>query len=134
MRLGGRLIRLVWPIRLRQPLAADTIERGADFVGRGLCHRRFVLNYLHRMTLRRIQAEQGRAPFGNLEQKQPAPDIAILDGLGTKGLLQLIELNQLQGQRAAQKLIAIKLDRMLVQGCERLRNSETVVRGNARVC
>ena len=51
----------------------------------------------------------------SLEQKQPTPDVAILEGLGAKCLLQRVELNQLQGQCAAQKLIAIKLDRMPVQ-------------------
>src|SRR5262249_8295058 len=95
----------------------------------GLCRRRLVLDYLHRMTLRRIHAEQGRTPLGNLEQKQPTPDVAILEGLVAKGPLQLVELNQLQGQRTAQKLIAVKLNRMLVQGRERLRNRETMVRG-----
>jgi hypothetical protein len=34
-------------------------------------------------------------------------------------------------QRAAQKLIAIELNRMLVQRCERLRDRETVVRGQS---
>src|SRR5215831_3677374 len=81
------------------------------------------------MTLRRIHAEQGRTPLGNLEQKQPTPDVAILKGLVTKRLLQLIELNQLQGQRTTQKLIAVKLNRMLVQRRERLRNRETMVCG-----
>src|SRR5262249_59371996 len=95
----------------------------------GLCRRRLVLDYLHRMTLRRIHAEQGRTPLGNLEQKQPTPDVAILEGLVAKRLLQLVELNQLQGQRTTQKLIAVKLNRMLVQGRERLRNRETVVCG-----
>src|SRR5215472_12757532 len=60
---------------------------------------------------------------------QPTPDVAILKGLVAKGLLQLVELNQLQGQRTTQKLIAVKLNRMLVQGRERLRNRETMVRG-----
>src|SRR5262249_57504611 len=49
-------------------------------------------------------------------QKQPTPDVAILECLGAKCLLQRVELNQLQGQCATQKLIAIKLDRMPVQG------------------
>src|SRR5499433_3459839 len=61
--------------------------------------------------------------------KQPTADVAILEGLVAKGLLQLVELNQLQGQRTTQKLIAVKLDRMLVQGRERLRNRESMVRG-----
>ena len=51
------------------------------------------------MTLRRIHTEQGRTPLGSLEQKQPTPDVAILEGLVAKGLLQLVELNQLQRQR-----------------------------------
>src|SRR5262245_63925803 len=68
------------------------------------------------MTLRRIHTKQCRAALGDLEQKQPTPDVAILEGLGVKSLLQLVELNQLQGQCAAEKLIAIKLDRMPVQG------------------
>src|SRR5262249_20320361 len=103
-------------LRLGQRLAANTIDRGADLVGRGLCRRRLVLDYLHRMTLWRIPAEQGRTPLGDLEQKQPTPNVAILEGLVAKGLLQLVELNQLQGQRTTQKLIAVKLNRMLVQG------------------
>ena len=115
--------------RLGQRLAANTIDRGADLVGRGLCCRWLVLDYLHRVTLRRIHAEQGRTPLGNLEQKQPTSDVAILESLVAKGLLQLVELNQLQGQRTTQKLIAVKLNRMLVQGRERLRNRETMVRG-----
>src|SRR5262249_10026427 len=61
-------------------------------------------------------AKQCRAALGDLEQKQPAPDVAILECLGAKCLLQRVELNQLQGQCATQKLIAIKLDRMPVQG------------------
>src|SRR5215813_15208479 len=81
------------------------------------------------MTLRRIHAEQGRTPLSNLEQKQPTPDVAILEGLVAKGLLQLVELNQLQGQRTTQKLIAVKLNRMLVQRRERLRNRETMICG-----
>jgi hypothetical protein len=89
-----------------------------------------VLDYLHRMTLRRIHAEQGRTPLGNLEQKQPTPDVAILEGLVTKGLLQLVELNQLQGQRTTQKLIAVKLNRMLVQGRVHLVDRAVVHPGN----
>src|SRR5215467_15222304 len=81
------------------------------------------------MTLRRIHAEQGCTPLGNLEQKQATPDVAILKGLVAKRLLQLVELNQLQGQRTTQKLIAVKLNRMLVQRRERLRNRETMVCG-----
>src|SRR5215471_115337 len=120
---------LIAGLRLGQRLAANAIDRGADLVGRALCRRRLVLDYLHRMTMRRIHAEQGCTPLGNLEQKQPAPAVAILEGLVAKGLLQLVELNQLQGQRTTQKLIAVKLNRMLVQGRERLRNRETMVRG-----
>src|SRR5262249_5501539 len=78
--------------------------------------------------LRRIHAKQGRTPLGNLEQKQPTPNVAILEGLVAKGLLQLVELNQLQGQRTTQKLVAVKLNRMLVQGREPLRNRETMAR------
>src|SRR5215472_16384390 len=67
---SAQLVRIagLW---LGQRLAANTIDRGADLVGRGLCRRRLVLDYLHRMTLRRIHTEQGRTPLGNLEQKQP---------------------------------------------------------------
>ena len=80
---SAQLIRIagLW---LGQCAAANTIDRGADLVGRGLCRRRLVLDYLHRMTLRRIHAEQGRTPLGNLEQKQPAANVAILEGLARK--------------------------------------------------
>ena len=88
---SAQLVRIAG-LRLGQRLATNAIDRGADLVGRGLCRRRLVLDYLHRMTLRRIHAKQGRTPLGNLEQKQPTPDVAILEGLVAKGLLQLVEL------------------------------------------
>src|SRR5262245_35928165 len=82
------------------------------------------------MTLRRIHTKQCRAALGDLEQKQPTPDVAILEGLGVKSLLQLVELNQLQGQCAAQKLIAIKLDRMPVQGRIHLIDCAAMISGD----
>src|SRR5262249_44866919 len=82
------------------------------------------------MTLRRIHAKQCRAALGDLEQKQPTPDVAILEGLGAKCLLQRVELNQLQGQCAAQKLIAIKLDRMPVQGRIHLIDRAAMISGD----
>src|SRR5262249_16703714 len=82
------------------------------------------------MTLRRIHAKQCRAALGDLEQKQPTPDVAILEGLGAKCLLQRVELNQLQGQCAAQKLIAIKLDRMPVQGRVHLIDRAAMISGD----
>src|SRR5215472_756427 len=111
-----RRLEIVGLIRLRQRLAPYASNRSSDLVGRRFCLCRLVLDYLHGMTLRRIHAKQCRAALGDLEQKQPTPDVAILEGLGAKCLLQRVELNQLQGQCAAQKLIAIKLDRMPVQG------------------
>ncbi|MBV9530867.1 MAG: hypothetical protein JO283_07325 [Bradyrhizobium sp.] len=71
------------------------------------------------MTLRRIHTKQGRTTFGNLEQKQPTPDVAILNGLVAKGLLQLVELNQLQGQRTTQKLLVpdIELSIQAIAAC-----------------
>jgi hypothetical protein len=42
---------------------------------------RLVLDYLHRMTLRRIHAKQCRAALGDLERKQPTPDVESLEGL-----------------------------------------------------
>src|SRR6516164_7670376 len=82
------------------------------------------------MTLRRIHTKQCRAALGDLEQKQPTPDVAILEGLCAKGLLQRVELNQLQGQCAAQKLIAIKLDRMPVQGRIHLIDRAAMISGD----
>src|SRR5215471_17823056 len=111
-----RRLGIVGLIRLRQRLAPYASNRSSDLVGRRFCLCRLVLDYLHRMTLRRIHAKQCRAALGDLEQKQTTPDVAILEGLGAKGLLQRVELNQLQCQCATQKLIAIKLDRMPVQG------------------
>src|SRR5262249_38523093 len=67
---------------------------------------------------------------GDLEQKQPAPDVAILEGLGAERLLQRVELNQLQGQCAAQKLIAIKLDWMPVQGRIHLIDRAAMISGD----
>ena len=71
------------------------------------------------MTLRRIHTKQGRTTFGNVEQKQPTPDVAILNGLVAKGLLQLVELNQLQGQRTTQKLLVpdIELSIQAIAAC-----------------
>src|SRR5215472_15656060 len=50
-------------LRLGQRVAANAIDRGADLVGRALCRRRLVLDYLHCMTVRRIHAEQGCTPL-----------------------------------------------------------------------
>src|SRR5215471_8734322 len=96
-----RRLGIVGLIRLRQRLAPYASNRSSDLVGRRFCLCRLVLDYLHRMTLRRIHAKQCRAALGDLEQKQPTPDVAILEGLGAKCLLQRVELNQLQGQCAA---------------------------------
>jgi len=125
----GRL-GIVGLIRLRQRLAPYASNRSSDLVGRRFCLCRLVLDYLHRMTLRRIHAKQCRAALGDLEQKQPTPDVAILEGLGAKCLLQRVELNQLQGQCAAQKLIAIKLDRMPVQGRIHLIDRAAMISGD----
>src|SRR5215831_16434187 len=65
-----------------------------------------------------------------LSRSNPLPDVAILEGLGVKCLLQCVELNQLQGQCAAQKLIAIKLDRMPVQGCIHLIDRAAMISGD----
>src|SRR5215831_1448412 len=125
-----RRLGIVGLIRLRQRLAPYASNRSSDLVGRRFCLCRLVLDYLHRMTLRRIHAKQCRAAFGDLEQKQTTPDVAILEGLGVKCLLQCVELNQLQGQCAAQKLIAIKLDRMPVQGRIHLIDRAAMISGD----
>src|SRR5262249_22394017 len=125
-----RRLGIVGLIRLRQRLAPYASNRSSDLVGRRFCLCRLVLDYLHRMTLRRIHAKQCRAALGDLEQKQPTPDVAILEGLGAKCLLQRVELNELQGQCAAQKLIAIKLDRMPVQGRIHLFDRAAMISGD----
>src|SRR5262249_56302535 len=71
-----------------------------------------------------------RPAVGDLEEKQTTRDVAILEGFGAKSLLQLVELDQLQGQCAAQKLIAIKLDRMPVQGRIHLIDRAAMISGN----
>src|SRR5215831_13709466 len=81
-----RRLGIVGLIRLRQRLAPYASNRSSDLVGRRFCLCRLVLDYLHRMTLRRIHAKQCRAALGDLEQKQPTPDVAILEGLGVKCL------------------------------------------------
>src|SRR5262249_29457060 len=125
-----RRLGIVGLIRLRQRLAPYASNRSSDLVGRRFCLCRLVLDYLHRMTLRRIHAKQCRASLGDLEQKQPTPNVAILECLGAKCLLQRVELNQLQGQCAAQKLIAIKLDRMPVPGCIHLIDRAAMISGD----
>src|SRR5262245_9959297 len=125
-----RRLGIVGLIRLRQRLAPYASNRSSDLVGRRFCLCRLVLDYLHRMTLRRIHAKQCRAALGDLEQKQPTPDVAILEGLGAKSLLQRVERNHVPGQCGAQKLIAIKLDRMPVQGPIHLIDRAAMISGD----
>ena len=52
------------------------------------------------MTGRRIESEQRCTTFGDLDQERTSRDVAVDESLAAESLLQLVQLDQLHGQRA----------------------------------
>src|SRR5215831_16155212 len=109
---GGRIVLIRGGQIVLMPLATDALDRGAEALSRSWLIFRFVLDHRDRMAERRVQAEQGRAALGNLGQEHPSRDVPVHDGLVAKVYLQLIQLQQLHGQRTLQVLVAVDLNRM----------------------
>jgi hypothetical protein len=89
-----------------------------------------MLNDLDCMTLRRIQTEQSCSPFESLGHEHASRNVPVPESLALKRHLELVEPHQLQGKRALQVPLAVKLNRVAIEGRIHLVDAAVVRPGN----